>query len=148
MAQSLFSFRRKSELSVKTKRLTVIRKSFSEEIFFLYLGFLSRPFANHRTAGERGGHFFNSSLPLPPDSQTLRHQPSDYCREPTSAHRQKPDSSTKSVKGNRFHCLFSIENESEKQTALVSNFFESKINVKMSRSWKASFRSSHRRCSI
>ena len=27
---------------------------------------------NHRTAGEGGGHFFNSSLP--PPSQTLRHQ--------------------------------------------------------------------------
>ena len=41
--------------------------------FFFYLGFLSRPFTNHRTAGERGGHFFNSSLPLLPASQTLRH---------------------------------------------------------------------------
>ena len=35
------------------------------KIFFFYLGFLSRPFRNHRTAGEGGGHFFNSSLPLP-----------------------------------------------------------------------------------
>ena len=33
--------------------------------FFFYLGFLSQPFANHRTAGERGGHFFNFLLPLP-----------------------------------------------------------------------------------
>ena len=41
--------------------------------FFFYLGFLSRPFTNHRTAGEGGGHFFNSSLPLPLPSQTLRH---------------------------------------------------------------------------
>ena len=31
--------------------------------FFFYLGFLSRTFMNHRTAGEGGGHFFNSSLP-------------------------------------------------------------------------------------
>ena len=37
--------------------------------FFFYLGFLSRTFTNHRTAGEVGGHFFNSSLPLPPASQ-------------------------------------------------------------------------------
>ena len=37
------------------------------------LGFLSQPFTNHRTAGEEGGHFFNSSLPLPPASQTLRY---------------------------------------------------------------------------
>ena len=36
-------------------------------LFFLS-GFLSRPFTNHRTAGEGDGHFFNSSLPLPPAS--------------------------------------------------------------------------------
>ena len=41
--------------------------------FFFYLGFLSRTFTNHRTAGEGGGRFFNSSLPLPPASQALRH---------------------------------------------------------------------------
>ena len=39
-----------------------------ERISFFYLGFLSQPFTNHRTAGEGGGHFFNFSLPLPPDS--------------------------------------------------------------------------------
>ena len=38
-----------------------------------YLDFLSRTFTNHRTAGEGGGHLFDSSLPLPPASQTLRH---------------------------------------------------------------------------
>ena len=41
--------------------------------FFLSLGFLSQPFTNRRTAAEGGGHFFNSSIPLPPASQTLRH---------------------------------------------------------------------------
>ena len=41
--------------------------------FFFYLGFLSQPFTNHRTAGEGGEHSFNSSLPLSPTSQTLRH---------------------------------------------------------------------------
>ena len=41
--------------------------------FFFYLGFLSQPFTNHRAAREVGGHFLNSSLPLPPASQTLRH---------------------------------------------------------------------------
>ena len=41
--------------------------------FFFYLGFLSQTFMIHRTAGEGGGYFFNSPLPLPPDSQTLRH---------------------------------------------------------------------------
>ena len=50
------------------------------------MGYLSQPFTNHRTAGEGGGHFFISSLPLPPASQTLRHYPGDYCRELTSAH--------------------------------------------------------------
>ena len=55
--------------------------------FFILSGFSSQPFTNHRTAEERGGNFFNSSLPLPPASQTLRHQPGDYCRKLTSAHR-------------------------------------------------------------
>ena len=41
--------------------------------FFFYLGFLSRTFTIHRTVGERGGYLFNSSLPVPPASQTLRH---------------------------------------------------------------------------
>ena len=45
-------------------------------VFFFYLGFLSRTFtilSRTFTAGEVGGHLFNSSLPLPPASQTLRH---------------------------------------------------------------------------
>ena len=41
--------------------------------FFFYWGFLSQPFTNHRTASEGGGHFFNSSLSLPPASQIFRH---------------------------------------------------------------------------
>ena len=41
--------------------------------FFFYLGFLSRIFTIHGTAGEGGGYLFNSSLPLPPASQALRH---------------------------------------------------------------------------
>ena len=41
--------------------------------FFFYLGFLSRPFMNHRTAGEERGHFFNSSLTFPNTIQTLRY---------------------------------------------------------------------------
>ena len=42
--------------------------------------------------GKGEGIFFNSSLPLPPASQTLRHQAGDYCRELISAHSQQPDS--------------------------------------------------------
>ena len=34
------------------------------EFSFCYMGFLSRTFTNHRIAGERGGHFFNSLLPF------------------------------------------------------------------------------------
>ena len=46
--------------------------------FYFYLGFLLRTFTNRKTAREGGGRFFNSSLPLPPTSQTLRHQPGNY----------------------------------------------------------------------
>ena len=38
--------------------------------FFFYLGFHSRKFTIHRTAGEGGDFLFNSSLPLLPALQT------------------------------------------------------------------------------
>ena len=60
--------------------------------FFFYMAFLSQTFMMYRTAGEGGGYLFNSSLPLPPTSQTLRHQLGDYCREFTFAHSQQQDS--------------------------------------------------------
>ena len=47
--------------------------SFIRNVFFFYQGFLSRTFTIHRPAGEGGGYFFKSSLPLPSASQTLRH---------------------------------------------------------------------------
>ena len=50
-----------------------VKSHYSEKGLFFYLGFVSRKFTNHRIAGKGGGHFFNSSLPLPPASQTLRH---------------------------------------------------------------------------
>ena len=63
-------------------------------IFFnIYLGFLLRTFTNHQTTGEGGGHVFNSSLPLPPNSQTIRHQQGNYFRQLTSTHSQQPDPS-------------------------------------------------------
>ena len=72
-------------LCIKSKRGKIrVRKipnksTFQASIFFLfyffYLSFLSRTLLNHRTAGEGGRHFFNSSLPLPPASQILTHQP-------------------------------------------------------------------------
>ena len=42
-------------------------------VVVLCLGFLSRTFTIHRTAGEGRGYLFNSSLPLPPASQTPIH---------------------------------------------------------------------------
>ena len=56
----------------------------------LPLSFLSRLLSPtlmfHRTAREGGGCLFNSSLPLPSVSQTLKHQSGDHCRELTSLH--------------------------------------------------------------
>ena len=57
----------------KALHLWYLRSSRQEVGFFFYLGFLSQTFTNHRTAGEGRGHFFNSSVPLPTASQTLRH---------------------------------------------------------------------------
>ena len=77
---------------------TIFAKSFIIGLFlicffsFFCLGFLSQTFAIHRTAVEGGSYFFKSFLPLPLPSQTLRHQPGDYCRELTSTHSQQPDS--------------------------------------------------------
>ena len=54
-----------------------LRERVFKHIFFFHLDFLSRTFTIHGTAGEGGmgggGYLFNSSLPLPPTSQTLRH---------------------------------------------------------------------------
>ena len=44
-----------------------------KNLLFFYVNFLSQTFTNHRTPGEGGGHFINSSLPLPHASQTHRH---------------------------------------------------------------------------
>ena len=59
--------------SVDVKDNILIFKKKFFFFFFFYLGFLSRTFTIHGTAGEGGGYLFNSSLPLPPASQTLRH---------------------------------------------------------------------------
>ena len=64
--------KRRADDKVLHNKAFVIASNPEFFVFFFYLGFLSRPFTNHRTAGEGGGHFFNSSLPLPPASQTLR----------------------------------------------------------------------------
>ena len=65
--------------------------AYGATLFFLS-GYLLRTFMIHRTAGEGEGYLFNTSLQLPPASQTLRHQLDDYCRELNSTHSQQPDS--------------------------------------------------------
>ena len=62
-----------SVLSQKWPALAAKSHTRQKKDFFFYLGFLSRSFTIHRTVGEGGGYLFNSSLPLPPASQTLRH---------------------------------------------------------------------------
>ena len=52
--------------------------------YYFYLGFLSRTFTIRRTAGEGGDSLINSSLPLLPTSQTIRHEPGNYYRELTN----------------------------------------------------------------
>ena len=59
--------------------------------FSSYLCFLLRLFTIQKTAEEGGGYLFNSSLLLPPASQTFRYYPDDYCRELTSSHSYQPD---------------------------------------------------------
>ena len=56
------------------------------------MGFLSWTFTIHRTADEVGGYFFYSSLPSPIFICLTGRQLANYCREPSSAHRQQPDS--------------------------------------------------------
>ena len=81
---NIFYFRR-ANITLSFKLLELL-------FFFFYVGFFSQTFTNHRIAGEMEEHFFKSSLPLPPASQTLKHQLGDYCRELTSAHSQQPGS--------------------------------------------------------
>ena len=66
--------RQMMDIIFKFENLVIVEKSenYKQSAIFFSLGFLSRSFTNHRTAGEGGGYFFNSSLPLPPSSQTLR----------------------------------------------------------------------------
>ena len=92
--------------------------------FFFYLGFLSRTFTIHGTAGEGGGYLFNSSLPLPPTSWTLRHQPGDYCRELTFAHNWQPDSNQEPLVSERK----SLISERKSQVAFIGTRTESRQN--------------------
>ena len=94
--ENLLTYQGKSKYGRKQvliKLLTLFNYWSNQKLFFFffYLGFLSGTFTIHRTAGEGGGHLFNSSLPLPPASLTLRQQPGDNCRELTSTYGYQPD---------------------------------------------------------
>ena len=89
---SILSLFLKESPSLKVSEVNVRR-------FFFYLGFLSRIFTIRRTAGERGGYFFKSSLPLSPGphidiSQVITaessplHVASSWNREPLVSERQ------------------------------------------------------------
>ena len=67
------------------------KKWFSKKGFFFLSGFSFTNIHESQGCRGRGGHFFTSSL-LPYASQTLRHQPSDYCGEFTFAHSQQQHS--------------------------------------------------------
>ena len=57
-------YSRNNKFDIQNKSL--VDMTYWEWFFFFYVGFLSRTFTNHRIAGEGGGHFINSTLPLPP----------------------------------------------------------------------------------
>ena len=67
---------------------------------FYSLDFLLPTFTIHKTTEEREDYLFDFSLRisplLPPDSQILRHQLDNYCRQLTSAHSQKLESNWES----------------------------------------------------
>ena len=58
----IFYINNKKGVDLKLQHRISRNNSFSRN---LENRFLSQPFMNHRTAREWGGHFFNSSLPLP-----------------------------------------------------------------------------------
>ena len=80
----------------------------SNSLFFLFVFvfFSIRVFTVHRTAGEREGYFFNSSLPLTTTSQTLR--PGNYCRQLTSAQRWQPNSNREPLVSERKSLAFKL----------------------------------------
>ena len=63
----LFKLKKENE-TIQHRIITDIKN-----LFLIYMGFLSRKFMIHRIAGEEGGYFFKSSLPLVPISQIRRH---------------------------------------------------------------------------
>ena len=84
--------RRSSSTYTESLFLHVVKHNLLFLLFFFFqLAFLSRIFTTHRTAGVGGGCPLISFLPLPPASQTRRHQLRYCCRESTSAHSWQPE---------------------------------------------------------
>ena len=101
----------------------ILRKSFLKrckaDLAFLIsfcLDFFSRIFTINRTAGEGRSYLFTTVLPLPPASQTLRHQLGNCCIELTSAYSWQPES-------NREHLIFYCMSLIAKLRALQNSLF-------------------------
>ena len=78
-------YRKKNLQLILCSNLLTVSQSFNKRpiFFFFNIGFLSRTFTIHWTAGK--GNLLSSFLLLLPASETFRYQPDDYCRELTSA---------------------------------------------------------------
>ena len=60
-------------LTTDTRRSIIDVARVLDMLFFFLFGISFTNILIHRTAGKGGGYLFNSSLPLPPDSQAFRH---------------------------------------------------------------------------
>ena len=108
------------DIILKRNKITILSQFLVKNLkLFFWGGFLSRTFTNHRTTGEGEGYFINSSLPLPPTSQTLRHYPGNYCRELTSAHSQQPYSNREPLVSERKSLTTKLFLLSEERTLCV-----------------------------
>ena len=112
--------------------------------FFFLSGFSFMNIHDSQDSRGRGGYLFNSSLPLPPASQTLRHQPGDYCRELTSAYSWQPDSNREPLVSERkslttkLHALKSSnnlknKNNSDPESVAVKKHFNLCLFMKKNR---------------
>ena len=112
--------------------------------FFFLSGFSFMNIHDSQDSRGRGGYLFNSSLPLPPASQTLRHQPGDYCRELTSAYSWQPDSNREPLVSERkslttkLHALKSRnnlknKNNSDPESVAVKKHFNLCLFMKKNR---------------
>ena len=107
--------RRSSPIIPRKSFLKRCKADFAFLIFF-YLDFFSQIFTIHRTAGEGGSNLFTTFLPLPPTSQTLRHQLGYCCIKLTSAYSWQPES-------NREHLIFYCMSLIAKLRALQNSLF-------------------------